>query len=129
MATIKEGLKVVKGYESIANIIEVMPDDRHCNVCALGNKIGKSRMPEIPKGKTVRHTPKKKDLNLFVDLSGHIEEPSIWHNFHYYISACTQQGFSYIRGLRSRSQAFWRWLRSSQNAETRKKYRLMAKEV
>ncbi len=27
MATIKEGLKVVKGYESIANIIEVMPDD------------------------------------------------------------------------------------------------------
>ena len=101
MATIKEGLKVVKGYESIANIIEVMPDDRHCNACA----IGKSKMPAIPKGKTVRLTPVRKDLKLFVDLSGHIEEPSIWHNFHYYISACTQQGFSYIRGLRSRSQA------------------------
>jgi hypothetical protein len=62
-------------------------------------------MPAIPKGKTVRLTPIRKDLKLFVDLSGHIEEPSIWHNFRYYISACTQQGFSYIRGLRSRSQA------------------------
>jgi hypothetical protein len=53
----------------------------------------------------VRLKPVRKDLKLFVHLSGHIEEPSIWHNFHYYISACTQQGFSYIRGLISRSQA------------------------
>jgi hypothetical protein len=30
MATFKEDLKVVKGHESIANIIEVMPDDRQC---------------------------------------------------------------------------------------------------
>ena len=52
----------------------------------------------------MRLTPIRKDLKLFVDLSGHIEDPSIWHNFHYYVSACTQQGVSYIRGLRSRSQ-------------------------
>jgi hypothetical protein len=46
MTTIKEGLSLVKGYESIANILEVIPDDKHCNACA----IGKSRMPPIPKG-------------------------------------------------------------------------------
>ena len=101
MSTIKEGLKVVKGYESIANIIEVMPDDRHCNACA----VGKSKMPPIPKGKTVRLSPVNKEFKVYVDLSGHIEEPSIWHNYHYYLSICTEQGFSYIRGLRSRSQA------------------------
>ncbi len=101
MTTIKEGLSVVKGYESIANILEVIPDDKHCNACA----IGKSRMPPIPKGKTVRLTPVRKDVKLYVDLSGHIEEPSIWHNYHYYVSACIEQGFSYIRGIRSRSQA------------------------
>jgi hypothetical protein len=61
-----------------ANIIEVIPDDRHCNACA----ISKSKMPGIHKGKTVRLKPVRKDLKLFVDLSGHIEEPSIWHNFH-----------------------------------------------
>ncbi len=54
--------------------------------------LGKSKMSGIPKGKTVRVKPVRKDLKLFVDLSGHIEEPSIWHNFHYYISACTQHG-------------------------------------
>lgn len=79
MTTIKEDLKVVKGYESISKIIEVMSDDRHCNSCV----IGKSKMSVIPKGKTVSLKPIRKDLKLFVDLSGHIEEPSIWHNFHY----------------------------------------------
>ena len=52
METIKEGLKVVKGYESIANIIEVMSDDRHCNACV----IGKSKMNTIPKGNARRQT-------------------------------------------------------------------------
>ena len=47
-----------------------MSDDRHYNV----RVIGKSKVPVIPKGKTVTLVPVRKDLKLFVDLSGHIED-------------------------------------------------------
>jgi hypothetical protein len=50
MGTIKKGLMEVRGYESVANVIDVMTDDQHYNSCALG----KAKMPATPTGKTVR---------------------------------------------------------------------------
>lgn len=63
MPKIKIRLAVVKGYEWIANILEVMPDDRHCNSYALG----KSRMPPVPTGKTVRLKPVSQNFKLYID--------------------------------------------------------------
>ena len=99
MGTIKKGLMEVRGYESVANVIDVMTDDQHCNSCALG----KAKMPATPTGKTVRPNRKVVNTKMYIDLSGYIEEASIYHGFHYYISAVTAEGYSYFRGLRLKS--------------------------
>jgi hypothetical protein len=101
LGTIKKGLMEAKGYESIANVIDTMADDQHCTSCALG----KVRMPPTPTGKTIRPTRKVVSTKMYVDLSGYIEEASIYSKFHYYISAVTDEGFAYFRGLRLKSQA------------------------
>jgi len=101
MGTIKKGLMQVRGYESVANMIDTMTDEQHCNSCALG----KAKMPATPTGKTVRPSRKVVNTKMYVDLSGYIEEASIYNGFHYYISAVTAEGYSYFRGLRLRSQA------------------------
>ena len=85
----------VRGYESVANVIDVLADDQHCNSCALG----KAKMPATPTGKTVRPSRKVVNTKMYVDLSGFIEEASVYHDFHYYISAVTAEGYSYFRGL------------------------------
>jgi hypothetical protein len=41
---------------------------------------------------------------MYVDLSGFIEEDSIYNNFHYYITTVTDKDFVYFRGLRLKSQ-------------------------
>ncbi len=45
------------------------------------------------------------NTKMYVDLSGYIEEVSIYNGFHYCISAVTAEGYSYFRGLHLRSQA------------------------
>ncbi len=45
------------------------------------------------------------NTKMYVDLSGYIEEGSIYNGFHYFISAVVAEGYSYFRGLRLRSQA------------------------
>ncbi len=91
----------VRGYESVANMIDAMTDEQHCNSCALG----KAKMPATPTGNTVSPIRKVVNTKMYVDLSGYIEEVSIYNGFHYYISAVTAEGYSYFRGLRLRSQA------------------------
>jgi hypothetical protein len=65
LGTIKKGLFEVRGYEGVANLIDVMTDDQHCNSCALG----KAKMPATPKGKTVRPSRKVVNTKMYVDLS------------------------------------------------------------
>ncbi len=84
MVTIKKGLMEVRGYESVANMIDTMTDEQHCN-CALG----KAKMPATPTGKTASPSRKVVNTKMYVDLSGYIEEASIYNGFHYYISAVT----------------------------------------
>jgi hypothetical protein len=62
-------------------------------------------MPATPTGKTVRPSRKVVNTKMYVDLSGFIEEASVYHAFHYYISAMTAEGYSYFRGLRLKSEA------------------------
>ena len=63
LSTIKKGLMEVRGYESVANVIDVMADDQHCNSCALG----KAKMPATPTGKTVRPSRKVVNTKMYVD--------------------------------------------------------------
>jgi hypothetical protein len=67
--------------------------------------LGKAKMTATPTGKTVRTSRKVVNTKMYVDLSGYIEEASIYNGFHYYISAVTAQGYSYFWDLRLRSQA------------------------
>jgi hypothetical protein len=91
----------VRGYESVANVIDVMPDDQHYNSCALG----KAKMPATPTGKTVRPNRKVVNTKMYIELSGYIEEVSTYHGFHCYISPVTTEDYSYFRGLCLKSQA------------------------
>jgi hypothetical protein len=100
MGTIKKGLMEVRGYESVANVIDVMTDDHHCNSSTLG----KAKMPVTPTGKTVRPNRKVVNTKMYIDLSGYIEVTSTYHGFHYYISAVTAEDYSYFRGWRLKSQ-------------------------
>ena len=78
LGPIKKGHMKVRGYESVANVIDVMTDDHQCNSCAFG----KSKMPATPTGKTVRSSRKVVNTKMYIDLSGHIEEVSIYNGFH-----------------------------------------------
>ena len=51
---------------TVANVIDVMTDDQHCNSCALG----KAKMPATPTGKTIRPSRKVVNSKMYVDLSG-----------------------------------------------------------
>jgi hypothetical protein len=86
MGTIKKGLMEVRGYASVANVIDVMTDDQHYNTCALG----KAKIPVTPAGKTVRPSRKVVNTKMFVDLSGYVEEESIHHGFHFYCTITFQ---------------------------------------
>ncbi len=62
---------------TVANVIDVMTDDQHCNSCALG----KAKMPATPTGKTIRPSRKVANSKMYV---GYVEEESIYNGFHYY---------------------------------------------
>jgi hypothetical protein len=96
----ENGLMETKGYEILTSSIDVMVEDKDCKSCVLT----KVWMSPTPKGKSVRPTRKEVNTKMYVDLSGHSEEASIYHNFHYYISAVTREGYSYFYGLLLKSK-------------------------
>ncbi len=62
--------------------------DEHCIGCVEG----KSRMMSRPKGLTERPIPRGRPEKLYVDLSGHIEEGSVFHLYHYYLEGLMEFG-------------------------------------
>ncbi len=77
-----------------------LPDD-HCGGCGEG----KSRMMPRPKGHTERPILRGRPQKLYVDLSGRIEEGSVFHSYHYYLVGLTEFGFAVLTGLAFKSQA------------------------
>ena len=49
--------------------------------------------------KTVRTRRKTVNTKIYVDLSGYIEEESIYNGFHYYISEVTTEDYSYVNDV------------------------------
>jgi hypothetical protein len=75
--------------------------DEHCSGCVEG----KSRVIPRPKGHTERPIPRGRPEKLYVDLSGRIEEGSVFHLYHYYLVGITEFGLAVLTGLAFKSQA------------------------
>jgi hypothetical protein len=58
-----------------------------------------------PKGRTERPIPRGRPQKLYVDLSGRIEEGSVFHSYHYYLAGLTEFCFAVLTGLTFKSQA------------------------
>jgi hypothetical protein len=103
-----EGAELVK----LLNLAGSLPDE-HCSGCVEG----KSRMMPLPKGLTERPVPRGRPRKLHVDLSGRIEEGSVFHSYHYYLAGLTEFGFEELTGLVFKSQALLGFLKSGGSPE------------
>ena len=86
----------------LLNLAGSLPDE-HCSGCVEG----KSRMMPRPKGHTERPIPRARPQKLYVDLSGRIEEGSVFHSYHYYLAGLDGEGnlntpiaMNYLEGVR-----------------------------
>ena len=59
----------------------------------------------MPRGRTERPPQVREVKKIYVDLTGYILEPSVYHNYHYAMAATTDKGFSEIVGLSHRAQS------------------------
>jgi hypothetical protein len=101
-AAIKRASEHIEGAElvKLLKLAGSLPDE-HCSGCVEG----KSRMVPRPKGRTERPIPRGRPEKLYVDLSGRIEEGSVFHLYHYYLAGLTEFGFAVLTGLAFKSQA------------------------
>ena len=104
-----DGLDVAKAIAAA----QAHPGKQHCDSCAENRE----RMPATPTGKTARLLRKDVIHKLYVDLSGKVEEKSIYHGYHYYIAAVTDYGFAFVEGITFRSQALLALARILADAE------------
>jgi hypothetical protein len=101
-AAIKQASEHIEGAElvKLLKLAGSLPDE-HCSGCVEG----KSRMMPQPKGRTERPIPRGRPEKLYVDLSGRIEEGSVFHLYHYHLTGLTEFGFAFLTGLAFKSQA------------------------
>ena len=104
-STIKDSLDLVDGLEMLRVIEEIHGKcpAPHCDACAE-NKV---TMPACPKGKTTRPTRTARVVKMYADLSGRIEESSIYHNYEYYLLAVTDVGYLHTCGLKFKCQSLF----------------------
>ena len=106
-----DGLDVVKALEAMKS----QPGKLHCDSCSENRE----RMPAVPKGKTARLLKQGPIHKIYVDLSGKVEEKSIYHGYHYYVAAVTDYGYAFLEGITYKSQALLALARIIADAEGR----------
>ena len=75
----------------------------HCDACARMKAKGKP----APKSRTTRCTCEHPPDKLYIDASGMIDCPSVYHNFLYYLLATTEKGFFLVQGMTFKSQSLF----------------------
>ena len=77
--------------------------------------------------KQIGHGPIQRDEIFYLDLSGRIEEPSVVHNYQFYMAAIKSSGFAVVTGLTYKSRCLvLRFLKYSPDwGERRKGCKLM----
>jgi len=100
---IYEAIDHIEGAEilRILKVVRGADGDAHCDSCMKG----KANLPSMPRGRTQRPMSIREIEKIYVDLTGYIAEPSLYHNYHYAEAAVTDLGFAEIVGLAFRSQA------------------------
>ena len=80
-ASIKKASTHIEGAElvKLLNLTGSLQDG-HCSGCVEG----KSRMMPRPRRRTERTKPRGRPRKLYSDMSGRIEEGSVFHSYNYY---------------------------------------------
>ena len=108
-STVAEALHFVNGAElaKAINILRILEDSPMtptvCDACFRG----KCKLHPAPKGRTLRPTVKDKVAKMYVDISGKISVPSVYHNFLYFVLAVTDKGYFLLEGISFKSQALF----------------------
>jgi uncharacterized small protein (DUF1192 family) len=108
-ATVWEGVKLADGAEVLKGLeLLKMVEGRHTPACACDECLRyKSKLSPIPDGRTDRPRRTERVKKLYLDPSGKLSTPSIYHNFQYYVLGVTDEGYMIVFGMTFRDQVLF----------------------
>ncbi len=85
-----------------------MVEGKHTPACASDECLRyKSKLSPIPGGRTDRPRRTERVKKLYLDPSGKLSTPSIYHNFQYYVLGVTDEGYTIVNGMTFRDQVLF----------------------
>lgn len=98
-----EDQEVMKGLELLSRV-----EGKHVPVCAFDECLRyKSKLSPIPDRRTDRPRRTERVKKLYLDTSGKLSTPSIYHNFQYYVLGVTDEGYMIVGGMTFRDQVLF----------------------
>jgi len=107
--TVWEGVKLADGAEVLKGLeLLKMVEGKHTPACACPECLRyKSKLSPIPDGRTDRPRRTERVKKLYLDPSGKLSTPSIYHNFQYYVLGVTDEGYMIVFGMTFRDQVLF----------------------
>ena len=107
--TVWEGVKLADGAEVLKGLeLLKMVEGKHTPACACPECLRyKSKLSPIPDGRTDRPRRTERVKKLYLDPSGKLSTPSIYHNFQYYVLGVTDEGYMLVFGMTFRDQVLF----------------------
>ena len=108
-ATMWEGVKLADGAEVLKGLkLLESVNGLHMPNCACAQCLEyKSYLSPIPRGRTERPSLKDRVKKIYLDPSGKLSVPSIYHNFQYYVLGVTDKGYMIVGGMTFRDQVLF----------------------
>jgi hypothetical protein len=98
-----DGAEVMKGLELLRRV-----EGKHVTTCACDECLRyKSKLSPIPDRRTDRPRRVDRVKKLYLDPSGKLSTPSIYHNYQYYMMGVTDEGYMIVHGMTFRDQALF----------------------
>ena len=98
-----DGAEVMKGLELLRRV-----EGKHVTTCACDECLRyKSKLSPIPDRRTDRPRRVDRVKKLYLDPSGKLSTPSIYHNYQYYVMGVTDEGYMIVHGMTFRDQALF----------------------
>ena len=98
-----DGAEVLKGLELLRRV-----EGKHATTCACDECLRyKSKLSPIPDRRTDRPRRIGRVKKLFLDPSGKLNTPSIYHNYQYYVLGVTDEGYMIVEGMTFRDQVLF----------------------
>jgi hypothetical protein len=98
-----DGAEVMKGLQLLRRV-----EGKHVTTCACDECLRyKSKLSPIPDRRTDRPRRVDRVKKLYLDPSGKLSTPSIYHNYQYYVMGITDEGYMIVNGMTFRDQVLF----------------------